>query len=136
RYHVRRRRGRDGLSAMLRHREGWRDGRLSGGRPKTHHDLRFQEPDLGVEPHAACRDLASIWLLVQATLSGGTPLEVLHGIRDIDSVPVDTGRLERLVEHASRRAGERLAGDVLFVAGRLAEECALRRWSALAVPGL
>src|SRR5205823_894311 len=84
--------------------------------PKTHHDLRFQEPDLGVEPQAACRDLASIWLLVQATLSGGTPLEVLHGIRDIHGVPVDTGRLERLVEHASRRADKWLAGDILLVA--------------------
>jgi len=73
---------------------------------------------------------------VEATLSGGTPLEVLYGIRDIHSVPVDSSGLERLVEHASRRADKWLAGDILFVAGLLADEDDLRRTTPLAEHGL
>ena len=50
------------------------------------------------------------------------PLEVLDRVRDVDGRPVDARGLERLVEEASGRADEGLAGPVLLVARLLADE--------------
>jgi hypothetical protein len=69
-------------------------------------------------------------------LTGGPPLEVLHRIGDVDGFAFDTRRLERLIEHSAGGAHERLAGDVLLIAGLLADEDHLRRPAAIAEHGL
>jgi len=126
----------DRLPALLSHFEGRRDQRLGGGGAEADHDLGPEDPDLGIEPEPACRDLAPIRLFVEATLSCGTPLEVLHRIGDVDRVAVDASGRERIVEHSTGRPDERLAGDILVIARLFADENDLRRPTALAEYGL
>jgi len=57
---------------------------------------------------------------------------VLYRVRDVDRVTVDSRGVEGFVQDAPRRADERLAGDVLFVARLLADEDDLGGPAALA----
>src|SRR5438874_4254632 len=132
RHHVRREWRRDQLPALLGHFESRGDERLSGGSTEADNDLRLQDPDLGVEPQPAGGDLAPIRLFVQAPLPRRAPLEVLHRVRDVDRVTVDSRGVEGFVQDAPRRPDERLAGDVLFVARLLADEDDLGGPAALA----
>jgi hypothetical protein len=75
---------------------------------------------------------------VDAPLAAGraTPLEVLHDVRDVHGRAIDAGLGQRLVQQASRGTDERLAGDVLAVAGLLPHQHQLRALAALAEHGL
>src|SRR5215510_12551307 len=77
----------------LAHQPARRGGAKSDG------DRRLNEIDLVVEPPAASVDLAYVGLLVEAPLAARLVLEVLHGVGDVDFIPLDAGRFERLVEH-------------------------------------
>jgi len=68
---------------------------------------------------------------VDAPLSAGAPLEVLHDVRDVHEVPVDADLLEPPVEHAAGGPDERAALEVLAVAGLLADHHHLRVLAAL-----
>src|SRR5438132_1267168 len=110
--------------------------RLGGGRPQEHQQLWLDQRDFGVQPGAAGVDLSGIRLLVQAALTLRLPFEVLDGVRDIDMPAVDARLLERLVEHASRGADERLSFPVLAIARLLSDEHGLGVFGALAENGL
>jgi hypothetical protein len=56
---------------------------------------------------------------------------VLHGVRNVDGVPVDPGGIESAIENAAGGADEREPGPVLAVAGLLADEHDGRRHGAL-----
>jgi hypothetical protein len=73
---------------------------------------------------------------VDAALAARLVLEVLDGIGDVDEVAVDPGFREDGVEELSCRADEGLAGDVLLVAGLLADEDDARLLRAFAEDGL
>ena len=47
---------------------------------------------------------------------------MLHGVGDVEPVPVDAGGGERLVEQLARRPDERRPGLVLLIAGLFADE--------------
>ena len=72
--------------------------RLGCGRAETHDNLRLNDADFRIEPWSARRDLARIWLLVQAPLSGRFPFEVLDGVGDLIIVTIDSNFIKDLVE--------------------------------------
>jgi len=63
---------------------------------------------------------------MDAPLAAHRVLEVLDHVGHIHLAAIDPGLHQRLVEHPPRRAHERLALDVLAVAGLLAHEHHLR----------
>ena len=77
---------------------------------------------LKVLPPAAAIDLVGIRPLVQAALTTQLVLEVLHRIGDECLLSRNAGVIERLVEHSPGRTDERQAGQILFVAGLLADQ--------------
>jgi hypothetical protein len=62
--------------------------------------------------------------LVQATLAPrvGPPTEVLDDVRDEHRAAIDAGLSQGFVQHSTGRPDERLAGQVLAIAGLLADE--------------
>src|SRR5262249_30621044 len=81
---------------------------------------------------AARANLGSVGLLVDAPLAARLPLEVLDGIGHVDLPSIDARLGERGVEKAARRPDERPAGNVLGVAGLLADHHDARRSMAFA----
>jgi len=67
-------------------------------------------------------DLPAVRLLVQAPLAPAHPAEVLDGVGHVDAAARDAGGLQALVEDAAGGSDERLALDVLAVAGLLADQ--------------
>src|SRR2546428_3886691 len=59
---------------------------------------------------------------MEPPLSSGPPFEMLHRVRHVHRVAVDTRGLQRVVEDTARGTDERSARDVLLVAGLLADE--------------
>ena len=57
---------------------------------------------------------------LRASIAG--PLEVLHGVRDVDVVAIDAGGVERAVEQLPRGSDEWVAGLVLLVARLFAND--------------
>jgi hypothetical protein len=96
--------------------------RLPGRRAEHDDHLRVDELELGVEPLLARHDLPPVRLVVEAALAACLPLEVLDRVREIHVAPLDLRVGERLVEDASGRSDERVAGEVLAVAGLLAHQ--------------
>src|SRR6516165_6199444 len=84
-------------------------------------DRRLNEIDLVVEPPAASVDLARVGLLVEAPLAARLVLEMLHGVGDVDFIPLDAGRFERLVEHLAGGAHEGQSGQIFLVARLLTD---------------
>src|SRR5687768_9483453 len=82
---------------------------LRGRRSEADDDLRLQLLELLVQPREARPDLAVARLLVDPALRALAllPLEVLHGVGDVDVAAIDLGRLERAVEQAPGRPDER-----------------------------
>ena len=66
----------------------------------------------------------------------GLPLEVLDDVRDVGELAVDARLLERPVEQLAGGADERPAGEILLVAGLLADEHQLGLGPSLAEDGL
>src|SRR6185369_777421 len=92
--------------------------------------------ELALQPRAAGADLAGAGLLVQPQLAALQEFEVLHRVGDVVAHPRDAGVLERAVEELARGADEGLAGEILAVAGLLADEHDPRLRRALAEHGL
>ena len=95
---------------------------LRRGRAEADENVWLHDGQLPVQPRPAGRDLAPVRFLVDAPLSARLPLEVLDHVRDIGVRAVDAGLRERFVEEAPRRTDEGPAGEVLTVAGLLADE--------------
>ncbi len=126
----------DDVAAVL---GDWRDlaeHRLRRGRAQRHHQGRADRSELTLVPLPAGLDLRRRRLLVQPDLAAGDELEVLHRIGDVDLAAVDAGLLQRPVEHLAGRADEGMAGEVLLVAGLLADQHQRRMVRAFAEHGL
>jgi hypothetical protein len=63
-----------------------------------------------------------VGLLVDALLPANDESEVLHQVGDVDVAAVESGFVDRAIEHAARRPDERPAGAVLLVARLLADQ--------------
>src|SRR5438874_4132414 len=126
----------DELSALPRDPEVAPEQRLSRSRAQTDQHARLDHVELGLQPGPAGRDLRPVRLLVDASLAARLPLEVLDDIGDVDLAPVDARVLQRLVEELPGRPDERLALQVLLVAGLLADEDDVSLRGALAEDGL
>src|SRR5439155_1461925 len=109
--------------------------RRRGRRAEADDDLRAQDRELGVEPEPAGRDLTAVRLLVEAPLPGRTPLEVLHGVRHVDGLAIDTRLRERLVKDTTRGSDEGAACAILLIPRLLADEDDARLSLALAEHG-
>src|SRR2546422_11124064 len=126
----------DELAALHADAEVAAEQHLGRGRAQQYQQVRLHHGDLGIQPGPAGVDLSGVRLLVQAPLALRLPFEVLDRVRDIDMPAVDARLLERLVEHASRGADERLSFPVLAIAGLLSDEHDLGVFGALAEDGL
>jgi len=109
-------------AAVLADPELTAEERLRGGRAEAHEHLGLQQREFGLEPRPAGGDLRSVRLLVDAPLPARLPLEVLDDVRDVGQLAVDPRLLECLVEQPAGGADERLASQVLLIAGLLADE--------------
>src|SRR3954469_14262250 len=110
------------LAAVAGDAKGRTEQSLCGRRAEQNENPRLDGCELCVEPLAARGELAAVRLIVDAGFAPSPPLEVLDGVGDVDAVTIDAGRSERLVEYATRRPNEGAAGDVLMVAGLLADQ--------------
>ena len=81
-------------------------------------------------------DLAGVRLLVDAPLAARLEFEMLDRVGDVDAGAVDAGLGKRAVEQLAGRADERPAGEILLIAGLLADEHERRVARALAEHGL
>jgi len=97
-------------------------------------DLGFDERDLVFEPREAGTHLADVRCLVQTSRRPrvARPLEVLHGICDVNVIAVDARRVERAIEQLPGRSDERVPSLVFGVAGLFADHhdsCARRTFA-------
>ena len=95
---------------------------MRGGRSHGHHQRGLDRSEFALIPLAASLDLRSTRFLVQTDFSARHEFEMLDRIGDIDLVTVDPGFFQRPVEHLSGGPYERLAGEVLLVAGLFSNE--------------
>jgi hypothetical protein len=82
---------------------------LRGHRPHDNQQRRLHDLQFTPQPRVARRDLAGRGCLVDPPLSLPLEPEVLHGIRQVDGVPLDPGVVEGSTEEPPRRSDERLA---------------------------
>ena len=69
--------------------------------------------------HAVTSDAARF--LMKAAFAGGLPLKVLDGVGHVDRLAIDARLDQCLVEQASGGSDKRMALEVLFIAGLLAD---------------
>ena len=88
---------------------------------EANNDLRLHERDLVLQPRKTRSNLSGVRSLVQTTRASriASPLEMLHGVRDVDVVSIDGRRIERAVEQLAGRPDEGMSGFVFRVAGLL-----------------
>ena len=77
--------------------------------------------ELGFQPGAAGSDLQHVWLLVNAELASGFPLEVFDGVGDVDPGAVDAGVFQAFVQELAGWAYEGTALLVFLIAGLFAD---------------
>ena len=92
--------GLEGDAARLHDAEGSSQEGFCGDRAEADDDVGLDERDLALKPREACANFAGVRRLVDASLcaSVARPLEMLHGVRDVDVVAIDARRIECLVE--------------------------------------
>ena len=87
-------------ASRLHDAEGAAEQCLRGGCAEANDDAWLDERDLVLEPRKARANLSGVRRLVQPprTARIARPLEVLHGVGDVDVVAVDPGSVERVIE--------------------------------------
>src|SRR5712691_11019711 len=102
------------LAALARDAEGWAENGLRGGRSETNEDAWPNESQFRFQPWPAGRDLARVWLFVNAAFPARLPFEVLHCVSEVNFVAVDPGFFERAIEQLSGRSDERFSAQVFL----------------------
>src|SRR5580704_6351297 len=105
---------------------------LGGGGAEANQRFRLDHLELGLEPRKAGVDLPAVGRLVDPSLTPELVAEMLDHVGDVDVVAGYPRSLESLVEDATRWPDERMAFDVLAVAGLLADQHQARVRGALA----
>lgn len=116
------------------HAEHPAEERLRGGCAETDDDARPNELDFRLEPGKARANLGGVRRLMNATFAARVlcPLEVLHGIRDVDVLARDACGVEGAIEQLARRSDERPSCFILGVAWLFANDdhpCAARAFA-------
>src|SRR5262249_39938031 len=88
------------------------------------------------EPPRAGVNVIGMRALVQPPLAANLMLEMLNRVGDEGVIAGNAGLLQRRIEDAAGRPDERQAGEVLLVAGLLADQHEMRTYAALAGHGL
>src|SRR3954470_16078540 len=122
----------DQFATTLAHPKTFAEQRLRGGGAEANEDGRLYHVQLRLKPRMARCDFAAVWLLVNAPLANGLPLEMLHDVCDVNLVAVDSHFLQNLVEEFSGRTHEWAASKVFIVARLFADEHHLRIGRAFA----
>ena len=110
------------LAAQRSQRDAGPQQRPRGGGAQGDDGLRLHQLYLAQQPRAAGHHFALRRCLVQAALAAQLVLEVAHGVGQIELGAVDAGLGQGLVEQLAGGADERQAGQVLAVAGLLADQ--------------
>ena len=92
-----------------------------GGAEDPEH-LRPDDFQLGLEPRPARGDLRRARRLVDAALAALGELEVLHGVRDVHVLTVQSDLDQRPVEHLAGRTDEGRALAIFLITGLLADQ--------------
>src|SRR6266436_9047834 len=121
-----------GLSAQLADRDRTAEQTARGRGAERDNGRRLHDRALEIERNLAALDFVGVGALVQAPLAAHLVLEMLYRIGDEDLGAGNSRLRQRPVEDASGRTDERLAADVLFVAGLLADEHEMSGLAALA----
>src|SRR5438105_9236385 len=69
---------------------------------------------------------------MDATLAARLPFEMLHRVRDVDFLSIDSRFFESTIKDFSSRAHKWFSGDILLVAGLLTEKHERRAYRSLA----
>src|SRR5207248_2637844 len=85
-------------------------------RTERNDDVRLDDEPLQTEPPAATLDLVGVWPLVKPALPSWLEFEMLDRVGDKDGGTVKAGISNGPIEHATRRADERVAFQVLIIA--------------------
>jgi hypothetical protein len=96
--------------------------------PKTKEQFLPNESPLRFQPRTAGGDFARVWFLMNASFATRFPFEMLHRVRDVNLLAIDSGFFERAIHNFSRRSDKRFAGHILVIAGLLPDQhnrCAL-----------
>ena len=112
----------DDMAAILFDSGRFAEDGARAGRAERDDEVGFDRSQLSLEPLIAGRDFHLVRLLVNAPLAARFELEMLHCIRDVSELTVDSGFLERAIEHTTRRSDERLAREVFLIARLFADE--------------
>src|SRR5262249_34277264 len=121
-----------GLSAQLG--DGDRTAEQTARRRGAERDdgRRLHERAFEIEPNLAALDFVGVGTLVQPALAAHLMLEMLHRIGNENLRARNSRLCQRAVEDPPRRTDERLAAEVLLVAGLLADEHDVSGSAALA----
>lgn|SRR5919109_1252320 len=112
----------DDLAPVLRETELGAEQGPCSRRAEANDQLRLGDGDLLIEPRTACVDLPHRWFLVDATFPALLPSKVFDGVRDVDVRSIDACLLEGPIQDRTGRTDERLAREILSVAGLFADK--------------
>ena len=126
----------EGLSAVDCDPERRAEECLGSRSAEEDQDARLNGCEFRVEPGPTGSNFDAVGFIVDPAPAAGAPLEVLDGIRDVHRVPVDARGGESGIQHVAGRPHERLAGQILAIAGLLAYEHQLCVGRAFAEHGL
>lgn len=104
------------LATSLRHFERLAQQALGRSRTEANDRLRLHHTNLRLQPWATRIDFDLIRLLVDASLSPWLPLEVLHGIRDIDVLAINSGGFKGFIKDLPGWPNKRLPCLVFLIA--------------------
>ena len=111
-------------SALLHDAEVAAEQTFRRRRAEAYDDVWANERDLLLEPRLAGANLTGARGLVDASFRArvARPLEVLHGVRDVDVVAVDSGGVERVIEQLAGWSDEGPSRLVLLIAGLFSDD--------------
>jgi len=111
-------------SALASDAEFFSQESLRSGSSQANDHLRTRKGNFRFQPGTARLNFRLARPFVNAPLSVlvASPVEVLYHVGYIDPVSVDSGCRERLIENSSCGPNERMASQIFFVAGLLADE--------------
>ncbi|GEN15824.1 hypothetical protein NCH01_22550 [Neoasaia chiangmaiensis] len=122
----------DGTAAFPADRDGPTQDGCGGCDAEHDKDLRLDEAPLGRQPGETGAHFIGVRFLMDTAAAARRELEVFDGIRDVACVAGDAGSGEYLIEQASGRSDEGMAGEILLIAGLFADKHQARGSGALA----
>ena len=116
--------------------DGLAEHGLSRGDAKADDDARLYELCFRFQPGPACRNFRSGRFFVLPAFSLWLPLEVLHGIGDVDVATGNAAFSQSLVQHSPRGTDKGFSGQVFLIARLFADEQERRMDASFAKDGL